>query len=190
MSVKIRLSRGGAKKRPYYRIVVADSHNARDGRFIERVGTYNPMLAKDHPDRVRLVEDRIKYWLGVGAQASDRVAKFFAAAGLMEARKYAEQTKKNLPKAKAQERMKEAAEAAEAKAKAAAEAAAAPAEEAPVEAAAEAAPAEEAAAEAAPAEEAPAEEAPAEAAPAEEAPAEEAAAEEAPAEEEAEKPAE
>ncbi|MBL6929671.1 MAG: 30S ribosomal protein S16 [Rhodospirillales bacterium] len=194
MSVKIRLSRGGAKKRPYYRIVVADSHNARDGRFIERVGTYDPMLAKDDPGRVRLVEDRIKYWLGVGAQASDRVAKFFAAAGLMEARKIAEQTKKNQPKAKAQERLKENAEAAEAKAKEAEEAKAAaeaaPAEEAP----AEEAPAEEAAAEAAPAEEAPAEEAPVEAAaeeaPAEEAPAEEAAAEEAPAEEEAEKPAE
>jgi len=151
MSLKIRLSRGGAKKRPYYRIVVADSRRARDGRFIERVGSYNPMVAKDHPDRIKLDGDRIKYWMGVGAKPSDRVAKFLAAADMGEAPVIHEQTKKHLPKAKAQERKVEQEE----KRKAAEEA---PAEEAP----AEEAPAEEAAAEEAPAEEAAAEEAPAE----------------------------
>lgn len=169
MALTIRLSRGGAKKRPYYRIVVADSRRARDGRFIERVGSYNPMLAKDSPERVKFDADRIKYWLGVGAKPSDRVAKFLAAVDMAEAPVIHEQTKKHLPKAKAQERMAEAEE----KKRAAEEAAAAA--EAPTEAEA----AEEAAGEEAPAEEAAAEEAPAE-----EAPAEEAAAEEAPAEEE------
>ena len=82
MSVKIRLSRGGAKKRPYYHIVIADSRRARDGKFIERVGSYNPMLPKDNPDRVKLNEERIKHWLGVGAQPSDRVHRFLGAAGL------------------------------------------------------------------------------------------------------------
>ena len=72
MSVSIRLSRGGAKKRPYYRIVVADSRRARDGKYLEQLGTYNPLLAKDDANRVRLIEDRIRYWLGVGAQPSDR----------------------------------------------------------------------------------------------------------------------
>jgi small subunit ribosomal protein S16 len=170
MSLKIRLSRGGAKKRPYYRIVVADSRRARDGRFIERVGSYNPMVAKDHPDRIKMDADRIKYWMGVGAKPSDRVAKFLAAADLGEAPVIHEQTKKHLPKAKAQERMAEQEEKRKAAEEAAAEAAAAPAEEAPAEeAAAEEAPAEEAAAEEAPAEEAAAEEAAAEEAPAEEA---------------------
>ena len=191
MSLKIRLSRGGAKKRPFYRIVVADSRSPRDGRFIERVGTYNPMVAKDHPERVVLVEDRIKYWMGVGAKPSDRVAKFFAQAGYMDAPVIHEQTKQDKPRAKTLERMKEneekAAAAAEAATAAAEAAAAAPAEEeAPAEAPAEEAKAEEAPAEAAPAEAAPAEEAKAEEAPAEaaaeEAPAEEAKAEEAPAE--------
>lgn len=112
MSLRIRLSRGGAKKRPYYRIVVADSRSPRDGRFVERVGTYNPMVAKDHPERVLLKEERIRHWLGVGAQPSDRVARFCAEAGLMEARPRPEQTKKPLPKKKAQERMKAAQEAA------------------------------------------------------------------------------
>lgn len=163
MALTIRLSRGGAKKRPYYRIVVADSRRARDGRFIERVGSYNPMLAKDSPERVKFDADRIKYWLGVGAKPSDRVAKFLAAVDMAEAPVIHEQTKKHLPKAKAQERMAEAEE----KKRAAAEAAAAA--EAPTEAEA----AEEAAAEEAPAEEAAAEEAPAEEAAAEEAPAEE-----------------
>ena len=84
MIVSIRLSRGGAKKRPYYRIVVADSRNARDGRFIEKVGTYTPLLAKDSPERVKLDADRISHWLSVGAQPSDRVQRVLAAAGLRE----------------------------------------------------------------------------------------------------------
>lgn len=159
MSLKIRLSRSGAKKRPYYRIVVADTRSPRDGRFIERLGAYNPMVAKDHPERVVLKEDRIKHWLGNGALPSDRVARFLADAGLAEKPVYREQTKQDKPKAKAVERLREkeekaaAAVEAEATAKAeaaeaAAAAAAAPAEEAPAaeEAAAEA-PAEEAAAE-------------------------------------------
>jgi len=147
MSLRIRLSRGGAKKRPYYRIVVADSRSPRDGRFIERVGTYNPMLAKDSDQRVVLKEDRITHWVGLGAQPSDRVARFLGAAGLAEKPAIPQQTKKNKPKAKALERIAEkeakaaeAIEAAEAAKAAAAEAAAAPAEEAP----AEEAPAEEA----------------------------------------------
>jgi small subunit ribosomal protein S16 len=188
MSLRIRLARGGAKKRPYYRIVVADSRMPRDGRFIERVGSYNPMLPKDHSDRIVLKEDRIKHWLSVGAQPSDRVARFLGTAEIAAVPAVPEQTKKNQPKAKAQERLREAEEKT-------AEAVAAPAEEAPVEeaapaeeavaeeAAAEEAPAEQAAAEEAAAEETPAEEAPAQEAPAEEAPAEQAAAEEAPAEE-------
>ena len=154
MALKIRLSRGGAKKRPFYRIVVADSRKPRDGRFIERVGTYNPMLAKDSPDRIQLKEDRIKHWMSHGATPSDRVAKFLGMAEIIPMPTYREQTKQHLPKAKAQERLKEAEEAKAA----AAEAAAAPAEDAP----AEDAPAEKAAAEETPAEEAPAEEAPAE----------------------------
>lgn len=114
MSLRIRLARGGAKKRPFYRIVVADSRSPRDGRFVEVVGTYNPMLASDHPDRVSLREDRLKHWLGHGASPSDRVVRFCAAAGLMEAPVRRDQTKKSTPKAKAQERLKAAAEAAEA----------------------------------------------------------------------------
>lgn len=144
MSLRIRLSRGGAKKRPYYRIVVADSRSPRDGRFIERVGTYNPMLAKDDALRVTLNEERIKHWVGQGAKPSDRVARFFGAAGLADKPAIPEQTKQNKPKAKALERIaekeakaKDAAEAAEAEKAAAAEAAAAPAEEAPAEEAAE-----------------------------------------------------
>ncbi len=131
MSLKIRLARGGAKKRPFYRIVVADSRMPRDGRFIERVGTYNPMLPKEHPERVNLKTDRIQHWLSVGARPSDRVAKFLGGAEILPMPVPREQTKKNLPKAKAQERLKEAEEKA-------------PAEEAPSEeAAAEKAPAEE-----------------------------------------------
>ena len=84
MAVAIRLSRGGSKKRPYYRIVVADSRNARDGRFIEKVGTYNPLLAKDSPERVKLDAERISHWLNVGAQPSDRVLRFLDAAGIRE----------------------------------------------------------------------------------------------------------
>lgn len=168
MAIKIRLSRGGAKKRPFYRIVIADVRSPRDGRFIERVGTYNPMVPKDHPERLKLNEDRIRHWLGNGAKPTDRVARFLGAANIIELPERSEQTKQHLPRAKTLERMKEAEEAAAAAAEAEAAAAAAPAEEAP----AEDAPAEEAAAEEAPAEEAPAEEAPVEEAPTEEAVAE------------------
>src|SRR4029078_5974634 len=84
MSLSIRLTRGGAKQRPYYRIVVADRHAPRDGRFIEKLGTYNPLLAKESPERVKLDTDRISHWLGVGAQPSDRVLRFLDAAGIRE----------------------------------------------------------------------------------------------------------
>lgn len=114
MSLKIRLARGGAKKRPFYRIVVADSRSPRDGRFIERIGSYNPMLPKDHADRVVIVEERVKHWLSVGAQPSDRVAHFLYQRKLGPKPAIPEQTKKNQPKAKAQERLKAAAEAAKA----------------------------------------------------------------------------
>ena len=177
MALKIRMSRGGSKKRPFYRIVVADSRMPRDGRFIERLGTYNPMLPKDGGERVKLDTERAKHWLDQGAKPSDRVSRFLDDAGLWkrEARNNPEKAKPGL---KAQERLEAQKEAEEEAKRAAEEAAAAEAEAA-------AAPAEEAPAEEAPAEEAPAEEAPAEEAPAEEAPAEEAPAEEAPAEEEA-----
>jgi small subunit ribosomal protein S16 len=185
MALRIRLARGGAKKRPYYRIVIADSRTPRDGRFIERVGSYNPMVPKDHPDRVKLNEERIKHWLGHGAQPSDRVARFLGAANLITLPERREQTKQHLPRPKTLERMKAAEEAKQAAEDAAAAESAAPAEEAPAEEAAppaEEAPVEEAPKEEAKAEEAPAEEAKAEEAKAEEAPAEEAKAEEAPAE--------
>jgi small subunit ribosomal protein S16 len=104
MSLKIRLSRAGAKKRPYYHIVVADSRSPRDGRFIEKVGTYNPMLPADHADRVRLKEDRIREWLGKGVQLTDRVERFLAKAGIVPAKPRPPQTKQHLPKKKAQER--------------------------------------------------------------------------------------
>ncbi len=130
MALKIRLARGGAKKRPFYRIVIADSRSPRDGRFIERVGTYDPMLPKDHPERVRLKEDRIKHWLGVGAQPSDRVARFFGHAGVAPKRAVPEQTKQPSPKKKAQERMKAREEAAQAAAEKASEATAGEASEA------------------------------------------------------------
>jgi small subunit ribosomal protein S16 len=112
MSLKIRLARGGAKKRPFYRIVVAESRFARDGKFVERIGSYNPMLEKDHADRVVLDAERAKYWLSKGALPSERVQHFFHKAGLMEAPKRHESTKQHLPKAKAQERAKAAADAA------------------------------------------------------------------------------
>jgi small subunit ribosomal protein S16 len=121
--LRIRLTRGGAKKRPHYRIVVADTRAPRDGRFIERLGTYNPMLAKDDERRVVLKLDRIQHWIGVGAQPSDRVVRFLAQAGVMAAPELREQTKKDKPKAKAQERAAEKAAAAEEAAAAAAEAA-------------------------------------------------------------------
>ncbi len=136
MAVKIRLARGGAKKRPYYRIVVADVRAPRDGRYIEKVGTHNPLLPKDHEDRVRLVEDRIKYWLDQGAQPTDRVARFLDAAGLMK-REVRNNPNKAKAGAKALERLEEKKAKVEAAAEAAKEAAAAPAEEAPAEEAAE-----------------------------------------------------
>ena len=137
MALKIRLTRQGAKKRPFYRIVVADVRSPRDGRYLEILGAYNPMLSKDDENRITLKEDRIKHWIGVGAQATDRVNGFLAAAGISEkiVRNNHEKAK---PKAKAQERLREAEEAAAAAAEAAAAAAAAPAEEAPAEEAAEA----------------------------------------------------
>ena len=177
MALKIRLARGGAKKRPFYRIVVAENTAPRDGLFIEKIGTYNPMVAKEHPQRLVVQEDRVKHWLSVGARPTDRVHKFLASLDLMPAFEYREQPKKSAPGKKRIEREAEAA----AKAAAAAEA---PAEETPAEEApAEEAPAEEVPAAEAPAEEAPAEEVPAAEAPAAEAPAEEDPAEEAPAEE-------
>lgn len=136
MALRIRLARAGAKKRPYYRIVVAEATAPRDGRFVEKVGTYNPMLPREHADRIRLVEDRIKHWLSVGAQPTDRVSLFLANAKLIEATERPEQTKKSQPKAKAQERLKmeaEAKAAAEAEAAAAAEEAKAASEEASAE---------------------------------------------------------
>ena len=145
MSLRIRLSRGGAKKRPFYRIVIADSRSPRDGRFIERIGTYNPMLPKDGGNRLVIKEDRVKYWVSVGALPSDRVARFLGDAGLMDKPATpANQTKQDKPKAKAQERLQEQANKAEAAVAAAAEATAAPAEEAPAEAPAEEPAAEEA----------------------------------------------
>jgi small subunit ribosomal protein S16 len=112
MSLKIRLARGGAKKRPYYSIVVADARSPRDGRFIEKLGTYNPMLDRDHADRVTLKAERIQHWLGVGAQPTDRVARFLGDAGLIEKPAIPDNPIKSQPKARAQERAKAAAEAA------------------------------------------------------------------------------
>lgn len=113
MSLKIRLARAGAKKRPYYHIVVADSRSPRDGRFVEKVGSYNPMLSSDHADRVRLVNERVSYWLSKGAQPTDRVIRFLGHAGLMEKPIFHEQPKKSAPKKRAQERAAAAAKAAE-----------------------------------------------------------------------------
>lgn len=112
MSLKIRLSRGGAKKRPFYRIVLADSRSPRDGKFLEKLGTYNPMLPVDHEQRLILNAERIKHWLAVGAQPTDRCVKFFSDAGYIAAPVRAVQTKQGAPKAKAQERLKAAAAAA------------------------------------------------------------------------------
>ena len=155
MALSMRLSRGGSKKRPYYRIIVADARSPRDGKFIEKIGTYNPLLAKDDENRVNLNEDRARYWLGVGAQPSDRVARFLDAAGIRE-----RAARNNPNKAEPGEKAKERAEEKAAKEAEAAEALKA-AEEAPAEeeAKAEEAPAEEAATEEAPAEEAKAEDA-------------------------------
>ncbi len=156
MSVKIRMSRTGAKKRPFYRIVVTDTRNPRDGRFIERVGTYNPMVAKDHPDRVKLDPERIKHWLSVGARPSDRVARFLGEASIAPMPPKRNNPEKAIPK----KERKKAEEAAKGETKP--EAKEAPAEEAPAEEVkAEEVKAEEVKAEEAPAEEAK-EEAPAE----------------------------
>ncbi|GHD40143.1 30S ribosomal protein S16 [Thalassobaculum fulvum] len=120
MSLRIRLARGGAKKRPFYRIVVAEATSPRDGRFVEKVGTYNPMLPKDHADRIVLKTERIQHWLSVGARPTDRLHKMLGQAGLMEPFKYNEQPKKSAPGKKRAEREAEAAaKAAEAAAKAA-----------------------------------------------------------------------
>ena len=160
--LKIRLARGGAKKRPYYSIVVADSHSPRDGRFIEKVGAYNPLLKKDDPNRVTLKVERIQEWLKKGAQPTDRVARELSKQGLAQWQA-SNNPKKGEPGQKAKERAEERAQREADRAAAAAEAAAAPppAEEPVIEEAAAEAPAEAAVAEA-PAEEAPAtEEAPA-----------------------------
>ena len=162
MAVAIRLSRGGAKKRPYYRIVVSDSRSARDGKYLEQIGTYNPLLAKDDENRVKIDADRAKHWLSVGAQPSDRVARFLDAAGVRE-RAARNNPKKGEPGEAAKERAEErAAKAAEAE-EAAAAAAAAPEPEVEETVAEEAPAAEEATAEEAPAAEEVAAEAPAEA---------------------------
>lgn len=146
------MSRGGSKKRPYYRIVIADVRAPRDGKFIERIGSYNPLLAKDDEKRVVLDTERAKHWLEMGAKPSDRVARFLDAAGLLK-RDARNNPNKGKPGEKATERLEEKAEKAAAAEEAAKEAAAAPAEEAPAEEAAAEAPAEEAKAEEAPAEE-------------------------------------
>ena len=164
MALKIRLSRGGSKKRPFYRIVVAEAAAPRDGRYVERIGHYNPMVAKDNDQRLVIDGERVKHWIGLGAKPTERVQKLLSTLSLTAPVEMRDQPKKSAPGKKRAER--------EAEEAAAAEAAEAPAEEAPAEAEA---PAEEATAEAeAPAEEAVAEEATAEA----EAPAEEATAEE------------
>ena len=153
MALKIRLARGGSKKHPFYRIVVAEASSPRDGRFVERLGSYDPMVPKDHENRVSLKDERIKFWMSKGAKPTLRVHKILAAAGLLDAPIIREQPIKAAPGKKRLERENEAKEAAEAPAEAA-PAAAAPAEEVP----AEATPAAEAPAEATPAAEAPAEE--------------------------------
>lgn len=181
MALAIRLSRGGRKARPFYRIVVADKRMPRDGRYIEKVGTYNPLLENDNDNRVQLVEERIKYWLGEGAKPSERVALFLGKAGLIDMPAQPNRPNKSKPSEKTEMKLADKKE----KQEAAAEAAKAAAEEAKAAAEAEAAK---------PAEEAPAEDAAPEADAATDAPAEEAKAEDAPAEADApkeeEKPAE
>jgi small subunit ribosomal protein S16 len=172
MALKIRLARGGAKKRPFYRIVVAEASSPRDGRYVERVGTYNPMVPKEHEQRMTLNSERIAFWLSKGAKPTERVHKMLAAAGLAEPLVIRDQPKKSAPGKKRAEREAEAAEASAAEGSEES----APSEEAVAEEAAAEASGEEAVAEEAVAEEAAAE------APSEEAVAEEAAAE-APAEE-------
>ena len=166
MATKIRLARGGSKKRPFYRIVVADERAPRDGNFIEKIGNFNPMVPKDHKERVVISKERAEHWLKVGAQPTERMQRILSELGMMEAPKITEKTKKHLPKAKAQERVKakeeaalKAEEAAKAEAEKPAEEVSTSTEEQPVQ--------EEKSAEVtseetpAPAEEAPADEAPA-----------------------------
>jgi len=130
MALKIRLARGGAKKRPFYRIVVAEASAPRDGRYVERVGTYNPMVPKDHEQRLTLNGERISFWMSKGAQPTERVHKMLASAGLMAAPVLRDQPKKSAPGKKRAEREAAAAEAAPAAAEAAADA---PAEDTPAE---------------------------------------------------------
>jgi len=166
MALKIRLARGGAKKRPFYRIVVAEASAPRDGRYVERVGTYNPMVPKDHEQRLTLNGERISFWMSKGAQPTERVHKMLASAGLMAAPVLRDQPKKSAPGKKRAEREAAAAEAAAAEAAPAEDAADAPAEDTPAEETSAEAPAAEAVAEEAaadtPAEDVPAEDAPAE----------------------------
>ena len=172
MALKIRLSRGGAKKRPFYKIVVAEALSPRDGKFIERLGSYNPMVAKDHAERLVLDVERVKYWISKGAQPTLRVAKMLSSDGLVKAPVIRDQPIKSAPGKKRKEREAEAAE----KLDSAAET---PAEEVSAEEAVvadvpvEEAPAEEAAVATAPVEEAPAEEAAVADVPVQEAPADE-----------------
>ena len=145
MAVRIRLSRGGSKKRPFYRIVAADQRAPRDGRFIEKLGTYNPLLPKDHAERLVVDSEKVLAWLQKGAQPTERLQKLFANLGLCKAPVIHEQPKKSAPRAKTLERIKEKEE----KAKAAAEAAAAAKAEAEAAAKAEAEATEQAVAESA-----------------------------------------
>lgn len=133
MAIKIRLARAGSKKRPYYHVVIADARSPRDGRVIERIGSYNPMLPKESEDRIKLDTDRVKHWLEVGAQPTDRVERFLDAAGLLK-RTPKSNPNKGKPGAKAIERLEEKKAAEEAAKEAAKAAAEAPAEEAPAEA--------------------------------------------------------
>ena len=138
MALKLRLARGGSKKRPYYSIVVADARNPRDGRFIEKIGAYNPLLAKDDENRVKLDTDRAKHWLDRGAQPTDRVARFLGTAGLVTF-EHGNNPQKGEPGQKAKERAEERAERERARAEAEEEAKNAPAEESTEEAETEAA---------------------------------------------------
>ncbi len=135
MAMKIRLARGGSKKRPFYRVVAADSRMPRDGRYVEKLGTYNPLLPKDSEERVKLDMERVQYWLDQGAQPSDRVSRFLEAAGVI-AKKERANLKKGEPGQKAKDRVEEKEAKAQAAKEAAEEAANAPAEEAPAEEAA------------------------------------------------------
>jgi small subunit ribosomal protein S16 len=137
MALKIRLARGGAKKRPFYRIVVAENTSPRDGKFVERIGSYNPILPADHAERVVINAERAKHWLSVGAQPTERVEKFLAKISLVAQPAQANRPQQSQPKKKAQERLKAEAEAKAAAAEAAAQAAAAPAAPEVVEAPAE-----------------------------------------------------